>query len=278
MLNLNLNRNLSKRIRSGSSLPSFTLTTNANNSAAQTINFLKSGEQSLTVNWGDGATTTGLNHSHTYASAGVKNVVISCDSLESITSLTLLNGDWGFNWSALETLTALQKFDARGTNTIGGTLVLASTMTHFFCTGLNQLTGGNALPSGMVSFICEGFNTLSFAINLPASLQTLIVEGLNRIDTYTSLNNTIKYLRIVQANNVGLSSVEIDSLLADLETSVTAANRAGYLYLKQSNAPRTATSDSDITALEAANWAINVHDKDIVPIGTAIIETDFKLS
>lgn len=272
---LNINANILGAQKKGSGIQNqLTLSTNSETSELHTLYT----DQSASVNWGDGTTTIGTTHTHTYSNEGTYNVRVAYDDIETVTSLTLLNGSWSFNWSALEKLIALQRFDARGTNTINGTLALASTMTHFFCSGMNTLAGNNALPSGMVSFICEGFNTLSLVIDLPNSLQTLVVEGLNRIDTYTSLNNTIKYLRIVQANNVGLSSAEIDSLLADLNTSVTSANRAGYLYLKQSNAPRTATSDIDVTALEAANWAIDVHDKDIAPIGTAIIGTDFKLS
>jgi len=261
MSTLNIISNILGANISSSVQTTFTLTTNANTSTAQTINFLKTGVQSLSVDWGDGTTTTGLNHSHTYASAGQKSVVIACDDISTITSLVSDSGHWNYDISVVPS--NLVTFDVRGSNAIFGNVSDAPKLLTFIrVQGSNVLTGNiSNFTNTIVTFNVTGVNTISGNVSdAPASIVTFVLTGANTVQYDSLFNDIFATFLVLPAVGGAWTSTQVDNFLAALNASITANSRTGTANIAGNNAARTSASDADVTAIQSAGWTLTVNE------------------
>ena len=141
-----------------------------------------SSTEQITVDWGDGGASSNYNgndqsYSKDYGSAGNRTVTITASSEAVMTKFTMV------------TTGAVVSFALAD---------LPSGLTYFYCTGSNTVSGSlSDLPSGVTYFRCYGSNTIS---------------GYTTRTWAASMN----YINFVPTGSGGLTSAEIDQLLADL--------------------------------------------------------------
>ena len=183
--------------------------------ATRTISGLLSTKEgtSVTVDWGDGTSNTysGTDQasSKDYGSVGNRTVVFTSGS-DKLTKFTMTR--IGANIS----------FDLSQ---------LPRSLTYFNCVGSNTITGNlSSLPVGLTYFSCSGSNT---------------------IGDYSGkawANNQIRIYFVPVAGG-GLSSAEIDQLLIDLAAAGGTWSADKQVYLRGTNAARTAASDAAVATL-----------------------------
>jgi hypothetical protein len=148
----------------------------------------------------------------------------------------------------------MTNFQCWGSNTITGNLSsLPSGLTYFYCTGSNTITGNlSSLPSGLTTFGCTGSNTITGNLSsLPAGLTYFVCRGSNTIGDYSgkAWANNQRRVYLVPVAGGGLSSAEIDQLLIDLAAAGGTWSGEKQVYLRGTNAARTAASDAAVATL-----------------------------
>ncbi len=145
-------------------------------------------------------------------------------------------------------------FNCYGSNTISGNLSsLPSVMTSFNCTGSNTISGNlSSLPSVMTTFNCSGSNTVSGSLSsLPAGMTLFSCSGANTVSDYTTKSwaNNQQKVYLVPVGAGGLATAEIDQLLIDLSVAGGTWASSKEIYLKGTNAARSAASDAAVATL-----------------------------
>ena len=205
--------------------------------STQTISGLLSTEDgtSVTVNWGDGTsnTYTGIDqaYSKNYGSVGNRTVVFTLGS-DKLTKFTMTQTGANISFDLAKLPRSLTYFYCTGSNTITGNLLsLPVALTYFFCAGSNTITGNlSSLPAGLTTFYCTGSNTIA------------------DYSGKTWANNQ-RRVYLVPVTGGGLSSAEIDQLLIDLAAAGGTWTDVKAVYLRGTNAARTAASDAAVATL-----------------------------
>ena len=205
--------------------------------ATQTISGLLSTKEgtSVTVDWGDGTsnTYTGTDqaYSKNYGSVGNRTVVFKGGSA-TLTKFTMTEAGANISFDLAQLPRSLTYFNCQGSNTVTGNLSsLPAGLTYFACTGSNTVTGNlSSLPAGLTYFACTGSNTIG------------------DYSGKTWANNQ-RRVYLVPVAGGGLSSAEIDQLLIDLAAAGGTWNADKQVYLRGTNAARTAASDAAVATL-----------------------------
>ena len=194
-----------------------------------------SSTEQITVDWGDGGASSNYNgndqsYSKDYGSAGNRTVTITASSEAVMTKFTMV------------TTGAVVSFALAD---------LPSGVTYFRCTGSNTVSGSlSDLPSGLTYFNCQGSNTVSGSLSdLPSGVTYFYCTGSNTISGYTTRTwaASMNYINFVPTGSGGLTSAEIDQLLADLADTTWTSTKT--ITLTGTNAPRTTGSNADVATL-----------------------------
>jgi len=183
--------------------------------------------------------------------------------------------------SLLDLPSDLTFFRCYGSNTISGSLSdLPSNLFYFACTGDNTVSGSlSDAPSGLNYFNCLGSNTISGSLSdLPRSLILFRCEGLNTVSgSLSDLLNDLNYFRCTGSNTIsdyttktwtkiparlecipvspgGLSSTEIDTLLADFVAAEI--SDVTFILIGANKAPGAAGLASITTLVDTYGWDI----------------------
>lgn len=181
-----------------------------------------------------------------------------------------LSGDIG------EIPRGLEYFRCHGNNVISGNLAgLPGGLSYLGLRGDNTAHGDFAdLPRGIVYFHCLGENTLAGDLDLlPPGVTDVFIRGQSSI-RYSGGREWAADMREVSLEPYkrGLSSKEVDELLADL--SATTWDGRKVVRLAGINSSRTSASDSAFDKLERAG--VTVHVSPPLPGGTDESVLDIK--
>ncbi len=218
------------------------------------------------IDWGDGTVdelTSGVEKTHTYASAFTGTAVIKRSSGGVVSIIAQKNTGNGFNFN----ISALPRNLTGAVFYVGivsGNIADApGGLTNLYLFGSNTLSGNIAdAPGGLTNLYVAGSNTLSGNIaDAPGGLTNLAVFGSNTLSDYAAGRvwaNNMRQLYLRQATGYGLNTSEVDNLLIDL-SNVSTWSTEKVVNIAGNNASRSSASDSAVLTLQGKGVTVTTN-------------------